>query len=541
MNKNEIFTLWIPMGNQKELPLLAHLSLKSMVLCGHDVILYTYCDLENIPEGVEIKDGNEILDKSRIFITQKGHKNYGAFSDLFRFNRLYEYGGTWLDLDVILINNINEKYDGDIIIGSEPIFRYYMHPNLGIMRFPKHDPLIKHMRDYAESAGTDIEFGEIGPRLISNTLKQFPDYNRYLKTFDIYHMHGWQHLNDYSKEPRKYLNKMNMDEIIGFHLNNTFFEKILTTENPDGLFEILKKGILDSESYDEYLNHLKQCKILDFKSYDIVKDWDLKYLDMHNDIHDENYKFTILIDSRNLRKVEIYNIIHSIGFGAEPEDLVKDIQIIIFGKTDIGNDKIRFKDNIIILTSDFKSIYPYIDEYIYGDYVIPINKPVIFCPKFFKDKNIEVDLENYPISNGISVNIFNKKYFKKFLYEYSSENIFNLTNEMFKDLNYITLEEKTILGYDSKSKDINKLIQIIDNLDKLDEEDVSFKFLNAKSKLQEMKFKNLSDEASYHYYSSYLNILSSSSYYEYKLKNRNTQLNCLNSFYLNKLNVKYNF
>lgn len=39
MNKNEVFTLWIPLDNQKELPLLAHLSLKSMVLCGHDVIL----------------------------------------------------------------------------------------------------------------------------------------------------------------------------------------------------------------------------------------------------------------------------------------------------------------------------------------------------------------------------------------------------------------------------------------------------------------------------------------------------------------------
>lgn len=33
MNKNEIFTLWIPNDGDEKLPLLAHLSLKSMVLC----------------------------------------------------------------------------------------------------------------------------------------------------------------------------------------------------------------------------------------------------------------------------------------------------------------------------------------------------------------------------------------------------------------------------------------------------------------------------------------------------------------------------
>ena len=46
-----------------------------------------------------------------------------------------------------------------------------------------------------------------------------------------------------------------MNEIIGFHINNTFFEKILTTKNPNGLFEILKKSILNSNTYKEYFKY----------------------------------------------------------------------------------------------------------------------------------------------------------------------------------------------------------------------------------------------------------------------------------------------
>ena len=538
MNKNEIFTLWIAPDNQKELPLLAHLSLKSMVLCGHDVILYTYEYLENVPDGVKVLDGNEILDSSRIFMYKEGHKTYGGFADLFRLHRLYKYGGTWLDLDVLLIRNINEKYDGDILICSEPTFRFYMHPNNGFLRFPKNDPFIKYMLDYAEKAGNDISHGQTGPRLITNTLKRFPDYNSYLKTFNTYHLLGWKYLNDYSKEPQKLLNKINMDEVIGFHINNTFFDELLTTENPDGLFEILKKSVLNSNSYEEYCKHLKENKILGFESYDAIRDWDLKYLDMADDNLDNSYEYTILIDSKNLKKIEIYNILHSIGFGSQPHDLLKTIQVIIFGKTDIGNDKIRFKDNISLLASDFESIYPYIDEYIYGNYVMLLNKPVIFCPKFFKDKKMEANIESHIIGDDLFVNIFNKKDYNSLLYKYGAQNIFNLTSEMLKS---DIVSGKLIYSYETKSDDVFRLIQLINDLNKFDNEDIALKYLNIKSELKKMKFNNLLDTVSYHYYSSYENILNSSSFYEFKLKEENTRLNCLIRFYLNKLNKKYNF
>ena len=541
MNKNEIFTLWIPNDNKKELPILAHLSLKSMVLCGHDVILYTYCHLENVPKGVEIRDGNEILDSSRIFVQEKGHKTYAGFSDLFRFHRLYKYGGTWVDLDVILINNINEKHDEDILIFSEPTFKFYLHPNCGILRFPNGDSFIKNMLDYSEKMGEDFEFGQIGPKLIANMLKKFPEYNKYLKHFNNNQLFGWKYLNEYSKSPEKLFNKINMDEVIGFHINNTFFEELLTNINPNGLFELLKSSILNSFNHDEYHSYLKKYNILCEHQDDIVKEWDLKYLDMADDTLNKSFKFTILIDSKNLRKVEIYNILHSIGFESQTADLLKTIQVIIFGKTNMGNDKIRFKDNITILTSNFNTIYPYIDDYIYGEYVIPLNKPIVFGPRFFKDKNLECDIENYYLDENSSINILSKKYYTELLYKYGCEAIFNLIPDMLIDFNFEMVDESLVFQYGCKSENINTLIKLIDDLNDYDVEDITSKFLKTKAKLKSMEFKNLIDEVSYHYFTSYWNIIESSSYYEFKLKERNTQLDCLNAFYLNKLNIKYEF
>ena len=39
---------------------------------GHEVHLYTYDKVENIPEGVIVKNGNEILDKSEIYRYKNG-------------------------------------------------------------------------------------------------------------------------------------------------------------------------------------------------------------------------------------------------------------------------------------------------------------------------------------------------------------------------------------------------------------------------------------------------------------------------------------
>lgn len=65
-NQDKYFILWI--NDNKKLPELQYISIKSMLLSGHDLLYYiTYNELDNILEGVNMKDGNTILNENKIF------------------------------------------------------------------------------------------------------------------------------------------------------------------------------------------------------------------------------------------------------------------------------------------------------------------------------------------------------------------------------------------------------------------------------------------------------------------------------------------
>ena len=76
-------------------------SIKSYLKCGYEYHLYTYDHVENIPPGVIIKDGNEILDRKHIFHYEG---SIAPFSDLFRYKLLYLRGGIWTDCDIICVH-----------------------------------------------------------------------------------------------------------------------------------------------------------------------------------------------------------------------------------------------------------------------------------------------------------------------------------------------------------------------------------------------------------------------------------------------------
>ena len=63
-----IQSLWIG----EALSNLEIMSMKSFLANGHIYHLYTYGAINNIPDGVIIKDANDILDKSEIFTYNNG-------------------------------------------------------------------------------------------------------------------------------------------------------------------------------------------------------------------------------------------------------------------------------------------------------------------------------------------------------------------------------------------------------------------------------------------------------------------------------------
>jgi len=98
--KSKVFTLWI--SDDQELPELQQLSLRSVILTGHNVLLYSYGELKNVPKGVEVANADKILDRSNIFKYKQGFNkgSYSGFANWFRVKRLYEQGGTWFDCDI---------------------------------------------------------------------------------------------------------------------------------------------------------------------------------------------------------------------------------------------------------------------------------------------------------------------------------------------------------------------------------------------------------------------------------------------------------
>ena len=90
------------------------MSINSFLQNGFKYNLYTYDEVKNIPSGVNVLDGNVILPESEIWYYQKGF-NRGSpsgFANLWRCQFLYEYGGLWVDTDIVLLKpfDLNKKY-----------------------------------------------------------------------------------------------------------------------------------------------------------------------------------------------------------------------------------------------------------------------------------------------------------------------------------------------------------------------------------------------------------------------------------------------
>jgi hypothetical protein len=91
------------------LRLVDRVCLASMVASGMPVTLYTYGDVPNAPPGVEVRDGQPILDPALLSrLVPVAKKEQAAwlptvqFSDFFRVFLQRARGGLWLDSDVLL-------------------------------------------------------------------------------------------------------------------------------------------------------------------------------------------------------------------------------------------------------------------------------------------------------------------------------------------------------------------------------------------------------------------------------------------------------
>lgn len=90
-----IAALWM----EGRLSFLEQLCLKSFVDAGHNVVLYHYGPLQNVPDGIELGDANEFLPRTN-FLTHQRTGSPALHSDVFRYKMLGKSKNTiWADTD----------------------------------------------------------------------------------------------------------------------------------------------------------------------------------------------------------------------------------------------------------------------------------------------------------------------------------------------------------------------------------------------------------------------------------------------------------
>lgn len=168
LEKANFFWHGSPLGLQE------YVCISSFIRNGFDVCVYSYSDL-NLPEGAKLHDASEILPASDLNkYTQGGLKaNLAAFSDAFRYHVLRKNGGWWFDTDVLCLATVDQF--ANIITNKEyGISAGYQSNdviNCGVLYLDDINLLNKLINEL-ENAGTEFEWGEIGPTLITRVISE---------------------------------------------------------------------------------------------------------------------------------------------------------------------------------------------------------------------------------------------------------------------------------------------------------------------------------------------------------------------------------
>lgn len=257
-------SLWV--GNP--LSLMEIYSIQSFINTGHIFHLYVYEPIKNIPKGVVIKDGNEILPKKDVF-TMKGL--HLPFSDIFRYKLLYEKGNYWVDVDMISMRKMDFKepfvFSAERTI-QKGAYRNRHHkylPHNGILKAPAKSDFYKELFETSyHHHKTRVNKDKLKYMRIMRELIDKYDYHKYVKSPKTFcHLDWWnakEAFMNVPKFPSKYgvkgssLRSFNSKNVYCIH----FWRDIVRNKkkldlngeyDPKSLWERLKKKIDDSKPY----------------------------------------------------------------------------------------------------------------------------------------------------------------------------------------------------------------------------------------------------------------------------------------------------
>lgn len=219
MQNKIVQTLWISdvLGDHQK-----H-CLQSFLDKGHDVHLYSYGHVKNVPIGVKLIDARNILDNSLVF--KDLYNSYATFSDWFRIKLLHDVGGWWVDSDMLCIRPFDvdwpyvfateiEKYEG----------KELMHICNCVIKMPAGNDMAKAILSRIENClsskkPVDIQWTEIGAKYMVGEIAErgLMDYVVSPEVFCPFDYSSFQTI--FNKE-----NVIMKEDTYGIHLWNKMWE-----------------------------------------------------------------------------------------------------------------------------------------------------------------------------------------------------------------------------------------------------------------------------------------------------------------------------
>jgi len=340
--ENTLTCLWI----KGDLPDLQKHCLNSWLALGYKVNLHSY-----YPNSIKAKDDNLTIIKENPKQRSMNKNGNLPESDYWRFKQLYENGGTWIDFDMYLLKRLPTK---DLIISSEHAkqvgaFKRAVDrtPNIGVMRFPKGDSLLKQVIDKIEKMNKDglacNSFMKVFQKLVE---KQEPYKNNIADPND-YCPISWAYARDIYKDTSLTGTK--------FGIKQKGLQEIFNNSYSIHLWHNIKKTKkyepIDNSVYNQIINKtIKLDYSIAIPSYNRADQLSNKTLSLLNKHNIDKSKITIFVNDEN--EFDNYNLM-----------LGTDYEFHITNEKGIGNNRKYIRryypnhTNLIFLDDDIEKIY----------------------------------------------------------------------------------------------------------------------------------------------------------------------------------------
>lgn len=226
--------------------------MRSVLLQGHRLVVWHYYQLEDVPEGVELKDAASVVPREQIF---RHHPtgSYALFSNLFRYRLLQLNCGIWLDTDIYLLKPIH----------SETRFLYaFEEPGLvasGVLDLPADSPALSELIGYFDGRSVPpwlpmrwrlrfgmqklargrfrletMPWGYLGPRALTTMLEKHGLINHARPSSEFY-PYDWRDAA-WVFDPAIPLERWLQPDTIGIHLYNQIIRDRKNDEPPPDSF-----------------------------------------------------------------------------------------------------------------------------------------------------------------------------------------------------------------------------------------------------------------------------------------------------------------